>query len=146
MHFRPTIPDDTDALFDVRSRTRDNPLSREQLLEWGITPDQSREALRAAECVGWVCEVDGQIVGFCSGDTSTGEIIVVAVLPDFERRGIGIRLLENVVDALRSKGLASFWLACSPDPKVRSHGFYRANGWSPSGKRLDNGDEILERT
>lgn len=143
MIFRPTEPDDMDALFDVRSRTRENPLSREELAGWGFTPEGTRRAFAAGECIGWVCEDGGNIVGFCSGDTTTGEIIVVAVLPDHERRGIGIGLLERVVGTLVAKGLHSFWLACSPDPRIRSHGFYRANGWAPNGKVLENGDEIL---
>lgn len=36
--------------------------------------------------------------------------------------------------------------SCSPDPRIRSHGFYRAHGWRPDGRKLDNGDEILVLT
>ncbi len=43
---------------------------------------------------------------------------------------------------MNKKGRSSLWLAASPNPEIRAHGFYRENGWIPNGKVLDNGDEI----
>jgi ribosomal protein S18 acetylase RimI-like enzyme len=67
----------------------------------------------------------------------------LAVLPDFEGRGIGIGLLDLVVGALRARGVGRIWLSASADPRIRAHGFYRANGWEPTGEILENGDQIL---
>jgi ribosomal protein S18 acetylase RimI-like enzyme len=66
------------------------------------------------------------------------------VLPAYEGRGIGRELLSRVVADLRACGAARIWLAASADPRVRAYGFYRANGWKPVGRMLDNGDEELE--
>ena len=64
----------------------------------------------------------------------------------YEGRGIGKRLLGHAVDWLRSRGWRRLWLATNPDPNVRSHGFYRSQGWRPTGERQERaGDEILVR-
>jgi len=66
------------------------------------------------------------------------------VLPDYEGRRIGTRLLDYVVARLRKAGSPRLWLAAAADPTVRAHGFYRALGWRATGERTANGDEILE--
>jgi GNAT superfamily N-acetyltransferase len=83
-------------------------------------------------------------VGFCNGDGTTGEVLVLAVLPEYEAKGIGKKLLTCVVEWLRSIGFEQPWLAASPESSVRAHGFYRSLGWRPSGRVLENGDEILQ--
>lgn len=144
LRFRPTQPTDTDACISVRGRTRENPVSREQLAAVGITPESVAAALEGGRVKGWVCEHDGQVVGFCSGDAETGEVLVLAVLPEHEGRGVGKRLLAEVVGELRALGHRRVWLAASPDPAVRAHGFYRAQGWRATGEVDGIGDEILE--
>ena len=47
----------------------------------------------------------------------------LAVLPEYEARGIGSRLLTPVVEWLRLCGQHRLWLAASPNPKVRGYGF-----------------------
>ncbi len=92
-----------------------------------------------------MCMHDTRLVGFCTGDVRSGEILVLAVLPDYEGHGVGKRLLARVVDYLQKAGAKRIWLAASADPTVRAHGFYRALGWRPTGQRLADGDdEILE--
>jgi ribosomal protein S18 acetylase RimI-like enzyme len=68
---------------------------------------------------------------------------VLAVLPEYEGRGIGRRLLGQAVRWLRASGCERVWLATNPDPSGRAFGFYRAQGWRPTGERQENGDEIL---
>jgi GNAT superfamily N-acetyltransferase len=93
---------------------------------------------------GWVCFHESVLVGFCIGDGTSGEVLVLAVLSGYEGNGIGKRLLSCVVDWLRSAGFEQPWLAASPDPNIRAHGFYRALGWKPTGRALENRDEILQ--
>jgi GNAT superfamily N-acetyltransferase len=45
----------------------------------------------------------------CNGDGETCEILVLAVLPEYEGRGIGSKLLAHVVEWLRSVGFNT-WL------------------------------------
>lgn len=69
---------------------------------------------------------------------------MLAVLPEHEGRGVGRRLLGEVVGEMRTRGHRRVWLAASPDPAIRAHGFYRAQGWRPTGQVDAIGDEILE--
>jgi len=143
MEFRPTRTSDVDACFAVRGRTREHAISREQLAAAGITPASVAADLASGRVIGWVCANDGEVVAFCSGDAETGEVLVLAVLAEYEGRGIGKRLLAEVVDALRVRGHRRLWLATSADPASRPYGFYRAQGWLSSGKTDAIGDEIL---
>jgi len=141
---RAAEPSDIADMFALRSRTRGNAMTREELGELGITPASTAALMRSGRLRGWVCTEGSALVGFCSGDTVSGEVLVLAVLPAFEHRGIGTRLLLAVIAALRHAGCQRVWLAASSDPRVRSHGFYRALGWRPTGEKLANGDELLE--
>jgi ribosomal protein S18 acetylase RimI-like enzyme len=141
--FRETLQKDIEPTFLVRASTRQNPISISQLREWGFTPESAWDKYSKGEICGWVCEDKGNIVGFSSGDPATGEVIVLAVLPRYEGCGIGKRLLSHLIHSLRKRGCSSLWLSASPNPEIRAHGFYRANGWMPDGRVLENGDEIL---
>lgn len=129
-------------LFSIRARTRQNVLSTKQLASLGITPEAVAGALARGDMMSVVCQHTSGLVGFCDADSRTGEVLVLAVLPDFEGQGIGRRLLSAIVDRLRASGHRELWLAASPDPQVRAHGFYRAQGWRPNGKYAD-GAEVL---
>jgi GNAT superfamily N-acetyltransferase len=109
----------------------------------GITPAAVAEGLARGRTKGWVCSCDSRLVGFCMGDSDRAEVLVLAVLPEYERKGIGRTLLSLVVDWLRAFNPARVWLAASPDSATRAHGFYRALGWQPIGETDADGDEIL---
>ena len=141
--FRETLLSDIEGLFSVRAGTRQNPISKEGLASIGVTPESIAKQMASSRLKGWVCLDGSALVGFCNGDGETGEVLVLAVLPEYERRGIGTGLLSRVVEWLRSVSSNTIWLAASPDPRIRAHGFYRSLGWRPNGKTEQNGDEIL---
>lgn len=143
--FRETGQSDIEQTFSVRASTRQNPIPISQLMAWGFTPASVWEKYSKGEYLGWVCEDKGKVVGFISGDVTTGEILVLAVLPEYEGMKIGKSLLALLGGSMHKKGRASLWLSASSDPKIRAHGFYRSNGWTPNGKTLENGDEILTK-
>ena len=141
--FRPVCEADIEELLDVRAVTRENALSRDQLARMGITAAVIAESLAAGTTRGWVCSCDARIVGFCIGASARGEVLVLALLPDYERQGIGKALLSRVVDWLVSFDPPRVWLGASPNPETRAYGFYRALGWRPTGEPDTHGDEIL---
>lgn len=141
--FRETQEKDIEPTFLIRASTRQNPISIPQLNAWGITPESVWTGYSKGEIRGWVCEDHGKVVGFGSGNLTTGEVLVLAVLPAYEGRGIGKRLLSHLIHTMHENGCASLWLSASPNPEIRAHGFYRVNGWKPNGQVLENGDEIL---
>ena len=124
--FRETRVADVEQLFDVRAATRESPLSRQRLAELGFTPESTAQDLVAGRIKSSVCVHASRVVGFCSGCPQNGEVIVLAVLPEYEGRGIGRRLLGRTVDELRFAGVSRVWLAASADPRGRAYGFYRA--------------------
>ena len=142
--FRPAVPDDIAACVVLRGMTRENAVSAERLRAAGITVESWADETRSGALLGHVCVSDARIVGYCFGAPRTGEVVVLALLPSFERRGIGRRLLERVVQDLRRAGHARLFLGCSTDPATRSHGFYRHLGWRPTGKLDAHRDEVLE--
>jgi len=141
--FRETQPTDVEGLFTVRTHTRENTVSREHLAVLGITPQSVARDMASGKMKSWVCLDQTNLVGFCNGDSTTGEVLVLAVLPEYEGKGIGTRLLAHVVEHLRSIGFGEAWLATTSDSRIRAHGFYRSLGWQSTGEKLAHGDEIL---
>jgi len=121
-------PKDIASLFKVRTSTVENAFTLEALHAWGITEESVSTMLQSTH-QGWLCEIDGRVVGFSMGDTSTGELWVIAVLPDFEGRGIGAKLLGLVEKALWTTGAKELWLDTSTDRALRAYSFYRSHGW-----------------
>lgn len=142
--YRRAVPDDTPACIVLRGTTRENAFSVERLAEVGVTLESWRAGITDGSLPGHVATEDGRIVGYCFGERETGEIAVLALLPEHEGRGVGRTLLNLVVADFKAFGLARLFLSCSADPASRSHGFYRHLGWRSTGSFDDRGDEILE--
>lgn len=140
--FRKMTVDDVPAVLDVRFSTIENAITLERLeQDYGITPE-SIVASMATHVRGWLCEVDGEVVGFAMGDRANGEVQVVAVRPGHEGKGIGGKLLALTCDWLFAEGHDEVWLMSNPDPGVRAYGFYRKLGWCPTGE-IKGEDEVL---
>jgi GNAT superfamily N-acetyltransferase len=142
--FRRAAPDDTPACIVLRGMTRENAFSVEKLAALGITLESWRSAIADGSLPGHVAIVDDRIVGYCFGERETGEIAVLALLPEHEGKGVGRTLLNLVVAELKGFSFDRLFLSCSSDPASRSYGFYRHLGWRSTGTFDDRGDEILE--
>lgn len=142
--YRTAVPDDAAACVALRGRTRENAVSAERLRAIGITAQTWGDDIGSGALPGHVCCAGNEIVGYCFGATGDGEIVVLALLPAYERRGIGRELLARVVRDLAALGKTRLFLGCSSDPASRSHGFYRHLGWRSTGQFDKHGDEILE--
>ncbi len=144
LKFRPATPADIPACLVLRGRTRQNAIPIERLAAMGITTESWAGDVSSGSLPGYVCLDEQQIVGYCFGDKATGEIVVLALLPTHEERGIGKHLLGLVVNLLADAGHERLFLGCASDPATRSHGFYRHLGWVSTGTFDPAGDEVLE--
>ena len=142
MIFREIESKDIQNTFDVRLSTRENSVTLKYLAKIGITPKSIADGL-ACPLKGWLCEVSGKVVGFSLGNKETGEMMVVAVLPEYEKMGIGKKLMELICDWLWSCGRNEIWLLATPDTKLRASGFYKKFGWEKAGTS-DDGHEVLK--
>lgn len=142
--YRKAIPDDAPTCVAVRGKTRENSFSVEQLKAIGVTVDSWREGIRDGSFPGYVCLFGGEIIGYCFGEPATGEIVVLALLPEHESRGIGRKLLNTMVNDFKNLGHKRLFLGCSSNPAVRSYGFYRHEGWRSTGTVDAANDEVLE--
>ena len=141
---RPAVPADAPAGITLRGRTRQNAVPADRLAAYGITTASWAEGIRSGSTPGHVALQGDVLAGYCFGDRSTGEVVVLALLPAFEGQGLGRELLGRVVAQLAGLGWRRLYLGCSTDPASRSHGFYRHLGWQSTGQLDGHGDEILE--
>ena len=141
MDFREVAAADVPALFSVRTRTRENSYTLEGLERIGITPQSVTQKL-STTFKGWLCTCDASVVGFSVADRATGELWVIAVLPDFEGRGIGGRLMRLAQDWLWASGCTRAWLTTDIDTRLRAYGFYRRLGWTDW--KIENGLRWME--
>ena len=130
-HYREITCDDIPALFVIRTATDENNLSLERLRALGITEDSVRDRILGSY-KGWLCEEDGRPAGFAMGDRSSGELWVIAVLPEYIRRGIGSELIRRVEDWLWQCGCRELWLTTDVDTGLRAYSFYLKHGWIDS--------------
>jgi ribosomal protein S18 acetylase RimI-like enzyme len=144
VELRPATPADIPACVDLRGHTRENAVSAQRLAAMGITVASWSKDVETGTLAGFVC-MDGQtLAGYAFGDTVSGEVVVLALLPQYEGQGLGRRLLQRVVEHLGAAGHHRQFLGCSTDPGTRSFGFYRHLGWSSTGTIDHFGDEVLE--
>jgi GNAT superfamily N-acetyltransferase len=63
-------------------------------------------------------------------DRATGELLVIAVLPEYEGKGVGGRLMALAEDWLAASSCTRAWLTTDVDTSLRAYGFYRKRGWT----------------
>ena len=128
MQFREITIRDIPAIFEVRVATDENNFTYEELEGHGITYESVEEKLKGTY-KGWLCELNSQVLGFIIADKKTGEIWVIAVLPEFINQRIGTQLMNLAEHWLISSGKKQFWLTTDPDRSLRAYSFYLKNGW-----------------
>ena len=126
MHLRATNVDDIAAMHRVRTSVRENALGDPAR----IGPEDYRRML-SREGAGFVCEVDGEVVGFAIGDLARSNVWALFVDPRHERRGIGRRLLDALLASMFAAGADRVWLSTARG--TRAERFYRAAGWRETG-------------
>jgi GNAT superfamily N-acetyltransferase len=66
-------------------------------------------------------------------DRATGEFLVIAVLPQYEGKGIGGRLMIETKKWLTAAGCTRAWLTTDLDTGLRAYGFYAGTA-GPTGR------------
>ena len=144
LHYRSAVAEDIAECIVLRGKTRENAVPEARLAQLGITVQSWGDDVRSGALPGYLCLADGRLAGYCFGAVDTGEVVVLALLPEFENQGIGRELLQRVIKLLTRDGRTRLFLGCSKDPNSRSYGFYRRLGWRSTGTFDKSGDEILE--
>jgi GNAT superfamily N-acetyltransferase len=123
---REVIPNDIPTLARLRISVRENVLSNPDLI---TQADYTEFLFKRGK--GWVCEVNGEVVGFSIVDLVDKNVWALFLDPDYEKRGIGRQLHDKMLDWYFSKTNDTLWLGT--DPGTRAEGFYRKAGWENAG-------------
>ena len=87
-------------------------------------------------CTVWVALDDGAVTGFVAtrshSEDSMGEIYMIAVDPDRQRRGIGTALTDFALDRMREEGLSIALIETGADPgHAPARRSYEKSGFMP---------------
>ncbi len=104
-------------------------MTLEDLERLGINPESVTEGL-GESTKGWACDDSGKVVAFSMADRATGEFLVIAVLSEYEEKGVGGRLMSLAEEWLAASGCKRAWLTTDLDTTLRAYGFYRERGWT----------------
>jgi GNAT superfamily N-acetyltransferase len=118
--------DDIKQIQFVRNSVKENALSNPNL----VTDEDCRMFL-TERGKGWVCEVNGQVVGFSIADLLGRNIWALFVQPGFDKQGIGRQLHDIMMDWYFDQAQESVWLGTAPG--TRAEAFYRKAGWHETG-------------
>ncbi|KGO94804.1 GNAT family N-acetyltransferase [Flavobacterium subsaxonicum] len=110
----------------VRNSVTENVLSNPDLVT-----DKDCEEFILIRGKGWVCDIDGQIVGFSIADLKENNIWALFVQPGFDKQGIGRKLHDVMLNWYFAQTKEKVWLGTSPN--TRAELFYRKSGWKEIG-------------
>lgn len=126
MIFREAQIADIKQIQVVRNSVKENMLS-----DPALVPDSDVEYFILNRGKGWVCEIDGGIVGFAIADLKDHNIWALFMHPDYEAKGIGKKLHRRMLDWYFSQTKETIWLGTAPNS--RAERFYRMQGWKEVG-------------
>ncbi|MCL9805721.1 GNAT family N-acetyltransferase, partial [Flavobacterium amniphilum] len=123
MIFREAKLEDIDQIQVVRNSVKENTLS-----DPGLVTNKDCEEFMFERGKGWVCEIDNQIVGFAIADLKENNIWALFLDPAFEKKGIGRKLHQIMMDWYFSQTDEKVWLGTAFN--TRAEQFYRQAGWT----------------
>lgn len=126
MKFREAVAADITGMHEVRVAVLENRLPDPAL----ITP-QDYEDFIIRRGKGWVCEMNGAIIGFAIVDMMAHNVWALFVQPGYEGKGIGRKLHDTMMDWYFEKTNQTIWLGTAPG--TRAVQFYRRAGWKEAG-------------
>jgi len=120
----------------VRHLVKENTLSNPDLV-----PDKDVIFYISEKGKGWVCEVEGQVVGFSIIDLREKSVWALFVDPEFAEKGIGKELHRLMMDWYFEQTKDNVELGTAPN--TRAERFYRLQGWTRVGN-YPNGEVKFE--
>ena len=126
MIYREATTNDIKQMQVVRNSVKENMLS-----DPALVPDHDVEDFITNRGKGWVCEINGTIVGFAIADLKENNIWALFLHPDFEARGIGKKLHQTMMDWYFDQTREKIWLGTAPNSRAEK--FYRMQGWKEVG-------------
>ena len=127
MIFREAQTADIPQMQIVRHSVKENTLS-----DPALVPDKDVEDYITRRGKGWVCEINNTIAGFAIVSVTDHNVWALFVKPGFEKKGIGRRLHDEMMDWYFSQTVETIWLGTAPF--TRAEAFYRKAGWREVGK------------
>ena len=126
MIFRQAQITDIPQIQMLRNSVKENPLSNPALV-----PDKDVEDYITQRGKGWVCEINNTIVGFAIVSITDHNVWALFIQPGFEKKGIGRRLHDEMMDWYFNQTDETIWLSTAPG--TRAEIFYRKAGWKEAG-------------
>ena len=126
MRFRQASVTDIPQIQRVRNAVKENILS-----DPALVPDCDVEDYITRRGRGWVCEIEGKIIGFSIVSVQDQNVWALFIQPGYEGIGIGQRLHNDMMDWYFEQTDKTIWLSTSPG--TRADAFYRRAGWREAG-------------
>ena len=124
--FREATIDDIPQMANVRLMVKENVLFNPELV-----PHKDYVEFITQRGKGWVCEMDKKVVGFSIVDMTDHNIWALFIEPKFEKKGIGRKLHNMMLDWYFQQTKTTVWLGT--EPKSRAETFYNKTGWKAVG-------------
>lgn len=122
---RPMREDDLIAVHMIEARAYEFP--------W--TPGIFRDCLRA-DYPAWILHSDNRIVGYFLMSVAAGEahVLNICIAPEMQGRGLGRRLLHDLLKLARGRGVARVFLEVRPS-NANAIALYHDEGFNEIGRR-----------
>lgn len=136
MFFREAKIQDIDKMYAIRKGSGEQPSQ-------GVaepTPQDYQHLLKGTG-KGWVCEVEGDLLGYALVDYQQGRVWTLTVCPGLEDQFISRMLHDMMTSWCFARGLPK--LILSTTPNSRAEQFYCKAGWVKTSTET-NGQVILE--
>lgn len=125
INIRPAQVTDVVSIFDIRTSVTENHLSREELNQMGITEEIVSDMIQTSLCT-WVAIENEKVIGFSMILPDEGCLFAAFVLPEYEGKGAGRRLVMAAEQELFKQHEIA-WL--ETDKRSRAAKFYTQLGW-----------------
>jgi GNAT superfamily N-acetyltransferase len=126
MTIRKALTTDIPQMQRVRHSVKENTLSDPSLV-----PDKDVDDYINNRGRGWVCGINNTIVGFAIVSVTDNNVWALFVEPGHDRKGIGRKLHDKMMDWYFKQTSATIWLGTAPGTRAES--FYRRAGWIETG-------------